>query len=70
MLLPVFLVRWFDGVVLSLSLVVGIFTVAASSECYGDVADFLGDLQLCLALVLDGRVVVVVVVVRVTQWWL
>jgi len=34
--------------------------VAASSECYGDVAAFLGDLQLCLALVLVGQHAVVV----------
>jgi hypothetical protein len=46
--------------------------VAASSECYGDVAAFLGDLQLCLALVLAGRDAVVVGVVMRgggEVWW-
>jgi len=42
---------------------VGIFNVAGSSECYGDVVVFLGDLQLyCLVLVLIGRDAVEVVV--------
>jgi len=45
--------RWFAG----------IFTMAACSECCGDVAAFLGDLQLCLALVLVGRGAVVMGVV-------
>jgi len=56
--------------------------VTASSECYGDVAAFLGDFQLCyltLALILASRDAVVVVVLRggdtrvveVFQlWWL
>ena len=44
---------------------VGIFTMAASSECYGVVAAFLGDFQPhCLALVLAEQECVVVM-----QWW-
>lgn len=39
----------------------GLFNVAASSECYGDVAAFLRDLQLC-CLVLAGRDAVELVV--------
>lgn len=51
--------------------------MTTSSECYGDIAAFLGGFQLCcFALVLAGRDVVVVamrggdvVVVMVFQWW-
>jgi len=40
-----------------------VFTADAYSECYGDIAAFLGDFQsCCLALVLAGRDAVVVMV--------
>jgi len=63
-LLLVFMVRRFWRYCFVSFFNLWVFTITASSECYEDVATFLGDFQpCCLALVLAGRDAVVVVMV-------